>query len=148
MNFSTNFKTKWKYFQILRNVQNKISLDDEEMNQYYYSFEQKEDLDDDENLAKILNEMQMKLTRNRLNGRSDHAFLMEYQDELALALRDCAVQHQNLINVCGMLEGFYNPIVLVKSLQVTLQICNLAYVATTVRLYILVEKLFTIWCSY
>lgn len=112
------------------------------MNQYYYSFEQKEDLDDNENLAKVLKEMQTKLKRNRLYGRHDDRFLMEYQDELALALRDCAVHHQNLIKVCGMLERIYNPIVLVKSLQITLQICNLAYVATTVRSFYTRRKAF------
>lgn len=89
-------------------------------------------MDDDVYLAKALNEMEMKVKRNRLNGKSNEEFLTEYQDELALALRDCVIHHQNLINICGMLERFYNPIVLVKSLQVTLQICNLAYVSTTV----------------
>ncbi|KAJ6627578.1 Odorant receptor 83a, partial [Pseudolycoriella hygida] len=113
----------------LRNLQNKINLDDEEVSQYYYSFERKEDLDD-ENLVGILKEMKTKLRRNRLNGRADSTFLTEYEDELALALRDCATHHQNLIQISGMLERFYNPIVLVKSLQVTLQICNLAYVST------------------
>lgn len=108
---------------------------DEESNQYYYSFEQKEDLDDDESLAEMLKEMEMKLKRNRLTGRSDGTFLQEYQDELAVTLHECIVHHQNIIKVCSMLEQFYNPIVLVKSLQSTLQICNLAYVATTVRLF-------------
>lgn len=109
-------------------------MDDEERNQYYYSYEQKEDLDDDESLAKVFKEMEMKLKRNRLIDRPDDTFLKEYQDELALTLHECIIHHQNIIKVCVMLERFYNPIVLVKSLQVTLQICNLAYVATTVRL--------------
>lgn len=103
------------------------------MNQYYYSYEQKEDLDNDEDLANILKEMKMKLTSNRLGGRSNDTFLLEYNDELAKALQDCIIHHQNIVKVCSMLEYFYNPVVLVKSLQVTLQICNLAYVATTVR---------------
>lgn len=120
-------------FTFLRKLQSEIDFDDEELNQYYYSFERKDDLDDDENLATILNEMKMKLKKNRLDGKSEDSFLTEYQDELALALHECVVHHQKLVEICGMLERFYNKIVLVKSLQVTLQICNLAYVFTTVK---------------
>lgn len=122
-----------QFLFLRRNLQNKINFDDEEQSQYYYSFEQKEDLNDDGNLVTVLNEMKSKLERNPLNRRSTNEFLTEYQDELALALRECIVHHQNIIKVCGMLERFYNLIVLVKSLQVTLQICNFAYVSTTVN---------------
>ncbi len=109
-------------------------MDDEEKNQYYYSFEQMEDLDDGESLALALKDLKIKLNRHHQKGKSTDTFLKEYEDELALALRECIIHHQNLVQVCTMLESFYNPIVLVKSLQVTLQICNLAYVSTTVRL--------------
>lgn len=109
-------------------------MDDEEKNQYYYSFERKEDLDDDdESLAMAIKEMKNKMKRNRLDGKSTDTFLKEYEDELAVTLRECIIHHQNLVQVCTMLESFYNPIVLVKSFQVTLQICNLAYVSTTVQ---------------
>lgn len=56
-----------------------------------------------------------------------------WNTRMAMALRECIVHHQHIVQVCNILERFYNPIVLVKSLQVTLQICNLAYVATKVR---------------
>lgn len=107
-------------------------MEDEERNQYYYSFEQKEDLDDDKSLAQVLKDMKMKLEKNRTNGKSTDQFLAEYQKELAFALQECIIHHQNIIRVCGMLENLYNSVVLVKSLQVTVQICNLAYVATKV----------------
>lgn len=105
------------------------------MNQYYYSFEQKEDLDDTEHLGRAVKELQLNLKTNRrhdIHRRADDNFLMEYNDELELALRDCITHHQNIIEICAILERLYNPIVWVKSLQVTLQICNLAYVATKV----------------
>lgn len=120
--------------KFFRNLQDKIDLDDEEWNQYYYSFERKEDLDDDDgSLTMALREMRTKLKSNRFNnGRPTVSYLTEYQDELGLSLKECIIHHQNIVKMCGMFEAFYNPIILVKSVQVTLQICNLAYVATTV----------------
>lgn len=118
---------------IFRKLKAKINPDDEVQNQFYYSFEQDEDLDDDDVLASVLEDMNSKLKRNRLYRRPNDTFLTEYEDELASALRECIIHHQHLVKVCGLLESFYNPLVLVKSLQVTLQICNLAYVNSTVR---------------
>ena len=54
-------------------------------------------------------------------------FLTEYQDELAVALRDCIQHHQMLMQFCKMLEHFLNPYILVKSLQLTFQLCNLSF---------------------
>ncbi|XP_037045713.1 putative odorant receptor 85e [Bradysia coprophila] len=116
----------------LKAFQNQILMDDEERNQYYYSYEQREDLDDDESTSLDFKEMEARLKGTRFSdNRATDTFLTEYQNELSVALRECIIHHQNLVKVCGMLEWFYNPIVLVKSLQVTLQICNLAYVSTT-----------------
>lgn len=107
-------------------------MNDEERNQYYYSFEQKEDLDDIEGLARDLEVLQLNLKQNRSNERLIDAYLMDYRDELAVTLRECIIQHQSLIKICGLLERLYNPIVLVKSLQITLQVCNLAFSSTKV----------------
>lgn len=114
-------------------MQSKINFDEEEVNQYFYSFEQDEDLtDEDGSLALVLRDMQLKLKERRRAGKSTNGFLTEYEDELGFSLKECIVHHQNIVKICGLLEQFYNPVVLVKSLQVTLQICNLAYVSTTV----------------
>lgn len=85
-----------------------------------------------EGLARGLEMLQLNLKRNSSNKRPLDAYLMDYHDELAVTLRDCIIHHQNLIKICLMLERLYNPIVLVKSLQITLQICNLAFVSTKV----------------
>lgn len=115
----------------LRKLQHQLNFDEEERNQYYYSFEQKEDLDDTEAIAQSVEKLKLNHLRKNFAHKAED-FLMEYNIELEMALQDCITQHQNLIKICEMLEQLYNPIVLVKSIQITLQLCNLAYVSTKV----------------
>lgn len=59
---------------------------------------------------------------------------MEFNEELTDALRDCILHHQEILKFCIMLENFFHLFVLVKSIQITSQICSLAFVASKVGL--------------
>lgn len=79
-----------------------------------------------------MEDLEIKLRKGSLHANAQD-FLTEYNDEMMLVLRECIDQHRNLMRICYLLEQLYNPIVLVKSLQITLQVCNLAFVSTKVR---------------
>lgn len=58
---------------------------------------------------------------------------MEYANELSIALKACIQHHTIILKACKLTEQFFSPILLVKSLQVILQICNMAYAASMVH---------------
>lgn len=67
-------------------------------------------------------------------NRPTDTYLMEFNEELSEALKDCIHQHQMILQFCKLLEDFLSPLILVKSLQITSQICNLTYVCSKVNL--------------
>lgn len=102
-----------------------------EANEYYYSFEIEENLDDLDYLKMQINkEIRPALVSNR--GRPDDNYLNEYQHELFVALRSCIHHHNVLLEMNKLMENFFNPLILLSSFQATLQICNLAYVSSKV----------------
>lgn len=69
----------------------------------------------------------------RCTKKPSDTYLMDYYKELHICLKDCINHHQMLLNCCYELEQFFSPIIFVKSLQITSQICNLTYIAYKVR---------------
>lgn len=51
---------------------------------------------------------------------------MDLNDELHVALTEIIQHHQMIIQVCNMLEDISSPFLLVKSIEITFQICVLA----------------------
>lgn len=75
--------------------------------------------------------------KNYLSGkyRESDTYLMEYANELTIALKACVAHHRTILSACQLTELFLNPIILAKSFQLMWQICNLAYAATEVCLF-------------
>ncbi|CAD7092714.1 unnamed protein product [Hermetia illucens] len=93
--------------ELLRGKQLAVDKEKEELNQYFVSKETFENLDNlDQRLVK----------RNLRNATKD-------------ALNECIRHHQGIVKVCTLLEEFYNPFCLVKSLQMTVQLCFLVFVS-------------------
>lgn len=51
---------------------------------------------------------------------------MDLNDEMHVALADIVQHHQLIIKVCHMLEDIASTFILVKSIQISFQICMLA----------------------
>lgn len=56
-----------------------------------------------------------------------HSYHLEFRAEINEALLDCIKHHYVIIQATKMMEEFTNPYVFIKSLQVTFQVCNLAF---------------------
>lgn len=110
-------------------------------NEYYYSYEQSEDLTDlkfitgarnkELSLAPLLANGQI---RKLGQGRIGDTYLMDYSHELALALRSCINHHKIIVKAHSMMEDFLNPLLLCASFQAPLQICTMAFTLTKVKL--------------
>lgn len=114
-----------------RKIQNEMDTENEELNQYYLSYEFKETID-----KHLLNEEQNNCCKQIVSKQSysnRDTFLMEYNTELNMTLIDCINHHQIITKFCELIEDFFSSFVLVKSIQLTLQICNLAFTATMVN---------------
>lgn len=82
----------------------------EELNQYFVSQEVFENLD---------NIVEQLVKKNLKNATKD-------------ALNECIRHHQAIVKVCSLLEEFYNPFCLFKSLQMTIELCFLVFVSVNV----------------
>lgn len=51
---------------------------------------------------------------------------MDLNEEINVALADIIQHHQMIIQVCHMLEDITSPFILVKSIEISFQICVLA----------------------
>ncbi|XP_037922954.1 putative odorant receptor 85e [Hermetia illucens] len=93
--------------KILRGKQQSVDKEKEELNQYFVSQEVFENLD---NIVEHL------VKKNLKNATKD-------------ALNECIRHHQAIVKVCSLLEEFYNPFCLFKSLQMTIELCFLVFVS-------------------
>ncbi|CAD7092713.1 unnamed protein product [Hermetia illucens] len=87
--------------------QQSVDKEKEELNQYFVSQEVFENLD---NIVEHL------VKKNLKNATKD-------------ALNECIRHHQAIVKVCSLLEEFYNPFCLFKSLQMTIELCFLVFVS-------------------
>lgn len=69
----------------------------------------------------------------KIFGLPQDNYLPEFRNELAIALTDCIKHHEMIIECSRMLEDFISTLVLVKSLQMTFQFCNLLYTFLSVN---------------
>lgn len=88
----------------------------DELNQYIYAAEYKTDMDIYRSLPKVHNSV-----RNIL-----------YETELHVSLVECIKHHRFILDICTELEEMFNPYCLVKSLQITFQLCLLVFVGVAV----------------
>lgn len=68
-------------------------------------------------------------------------YQMELVDELNAALCDCIRHHQYIVQCCKLLENLSSPFVLVKSIQISFQICLLALSFVKVQIIVLNSQL-------
>uniref|UniRef100_A0A1B0GDM4 Odorant receptor n=1 Tax=Glossina morsitans morsitans TaxID=37546 RepID=A0A1B0GDM4_GLOMM len=98
--------------QTLKAIKDSQSLQDDnerEVNQYLYSTEYLSDL---ENLSQ------------QILKKGDKSFKRRLHE----ALIECVHLHQFILKACDTLEELFNPFCLIKSLQVTFQLCLLVFV--------------------
>lgn len=60
---------------------------------------------------------------------------MDYHRELNHCLKQCIFHHLLILDCCAEMETYFSPVIFIKSLQITSQICNLMYISTKVRTY-------------
>lgn len=48
-------------------------------------------------------------------------------------MKECVKHHHAILNVCLAMENFFNPYCLIKSLQITFQLCFLLFISVNVR---------------
>lgn len=66
-----------------------------------------------------------KTNASKQYGPNDN-YQMELVDELSEALADCIQHHQRIIECCNQLNYLCSPFALVKSIQISFQICLLS----------------------
>ncbi|XP_058988311.1 putative odorant receptor 85e isoform X2 [Musca domestica] len=81
--------------------------------------------DDELNQYALLEEHLTDLTALRVSKPNSRPSLKE---ALHSSLVECVLLHQFILKSCNTLEGLFNPYCLIKSLQITLQLCLLAFV--------------------
>lgn len=109
-------------------MQLEIDFEKEEINQYFLGSEIMDNVM--QNSALWKGEMIRRLscrTTASTNIRSEDTYLMEFNEELTEALKDCVRHHQMLIAFNKMIENFFNVFFLFKSIQTSLQLCNIFY---------------------
>lgn len=94
--------------------------EDDELNQYAVSKEN------------LVNLQVFALNRNRNRPQSLKVALHE-------SLVECVQLHQFILESCNTLEELFNPYCLIKSLQITFQLCLLAFVGVAVS-YLFVPR--------
>lgn len=89
--------------------------ENDELNQYVYSKE-------------YLTDLNVFSNNKRRNRKSMKKVLHD-------SLIECVRLHRFILKSCDTLEELYNPYCLIKSLQITLQLCLLVFVGVAVGLY-------------
>lgn len=149
------------FFILYRKLQNKYDPEEEELNQYRFSTESLDTLIDNHYVCSERKKHQypqrqlnihlfysISIFFNSINvhsryrnafsaGANDISF-KDLQHELSVALRDCVRHHYDLIQASKMLEEYFSPFNFIKSLQVTLMLCNVAYTIYMVNSVLLV----------
>lgn len=101
-------------YYVNRDSQSLQDDNEREVNQYLYSTEYLSDL---ENLSQ------------QILKKGDKSFKRRLHE----ALIECVHLHQFILKACDTLEELFNPFCLIKSLQVTFQLCLLVFVGVEVR---------------
>ncbi|XP_055708520.1 odorant receptor 83a [Phlebotomus papatasi] len=124
----------------LKKLQDAIDWSKSEVNEYYVS---KDIL---ENLSDIPETKCSQVPHSK--RKPEDTYLMEYNDELMMALRDC-IKHHQMINIfCNKLEDFYNAFNFGKFFQVTILICLLANLLLSAEYLSLASSELLIFCHY
>ncbi|XP_055852105.1 putative odorant receptor 85e [Episyrphus balteatus] len=91
----------------VREKQKRISIDEDELNQYIICKEEKVDIND-------------------FTQESNTIFKGDLKAALKYSMK---CHHQFILRSCAKLEKLFNPYCLIKSLQITLQLCLLVFIA-------------------
>lgn len=109
-----------KYRQHLRKASKNLNLkDDAQASSFFIALETV-----DTELEAYLSEEAMHLHKKR-TGPND-TYLMELVPDLEEALNECIRHHQAIVRCCDKLEDVASPFILVKSIELSFQICILA----------------------
>lgn len=110
------------YIDVLCKARSQLDLtDDAQKTNYYICNEKPDDQFETHSGHRIAGP---KLTNRRYCAKD--AYQMELVPELERALNDCIRHHQGIVECCKNLEDIASPFVLVKSIEISFQICILA----------------------
>lgn len=102
-------------------------MDDEEVNQYFYSFESLEDLDDT-----FANNKSIGLSENTnesiVREKNYETLVHNMDNEILIELIDCIQHHQLLIHYCKLMKNHFSVYIVAKSIHSSLQLANLTFV--------------------
>lgn len=112
----------------LKHEQDKIRMDEIDLVEYFMGPELIDDVEKQCDEARKL-----KPVKQLAPGLRQDTYLPELKNELSAALVDCIRHHEVIINYVKLLETFTSTLVLIKSLQMTLELCNIMYTFFSVK---------------
>lgn len=109
-------------------------MDNEEVNQYFHSFESLEDLDDTfangQSAIREINSHQQSISIEQ----NFETLVYNMDNEILNELIDCIQHHQLIIHYCKLLKNHFSVYIVAKSIHSSLQLANLTFVLIKVYL--------------
>lgn len=118
-----------RYGDVLRKARQELDLSAGAQKSDFYICTE---MPDDKLESYLMEETRVSDVKTRRYGPND-TYQMELVPDLEQALNDCIRHHQVIVQCCEKLEDIASPFVLVKSIEISFQICILALTFMKVR---------------